>query len=277
MPAVLKKNKTLSQGGDRVWPKSTVVIETDRCKGCELCTTLCPQGILHMSREQSTFARLPSGSAGGPRGANAQAVRCACCFAPMSLAPPSTFTMSAGCVHRRRFHGKGAMGRQPGNCRSRHPRRRRGVLQLSHHARAELLEHMAAGCRSWAAPSCRLRAKSPPSIWYTKTRPVAGARAMSSSSSPGISLMQEGLSYIAASEVPVVLVDIMRGGRAWATSSRARAITSRLPAVPAGDFHPIVRATPASRKRSIWSTMPSRWPRNIVPSSSSQPTARSAR
>lgn len=41
---------------------------------------------------------------------------------------------------------------------------------------------------------------------------VAGARVMSSSSSPGISLMQEGLSYIAGSEVPCVLVDIMRGG-----------------------------------------------------------------
>ncbi len=40
----------------------------------------------------------------------------------------------------------------------------------------------------------------------------AGARVMTSSSSPGISLMQEGLSYIACSEVPVVLVNVMRGG-----------------------------------------------------------------
>ena len=40
----------------------------------------------------------------------------------------------------------------------------------------------------------------------------AGVRVMSSSSSPGMSLMMEGLSYIAGSEVPVVLVDIMRGG-----------------------------------------------------------------
>lgn len=40
----------------------------------------------------------------------------------------------------------------------------------------------------------------------------AGVRTMTSSSSPGISLMQEGLSYIACSEVPVVLVNIMRGG-----------------------------------------------------------------
>ena len=40
----------------------------------------------------------------------------------------------------------------------------------------------------------------------------AGARAMTSSSGPGISLMQEGISYIAAAELPCVLVNMMRGG-----------------------------------------------------------------
>jgi 2-oxoglutarate ferredoxin oxidoreductase subunit alpha len=40
----------------------------------------------------------------------------------------------------------------------------------------------------------------------------AGARAMTSSSGPGISLMQEGISYIAAAELPCVIVNMMRGG-----------------------------------------------------------------
>jgi 2-oxoglutarate ferredoxin oxidoreductase subunit alpha len=40
----------------------------------------------------------------------------------------------------------------------------------------------------------------------------AGARVMTSSSSPGISLKQEGISYIAGSEVPCVIVNMMRGG-----------------------------------------------------------------
>lgn len=39
-----------------------------------------------------------------------------------------------------------------------------------------------------------------------------GARAMTSSSSPGISLKQEGISYLAAAELPCVIVNIMRGG-----------------------------------------------------------------
>lgn len=41
---------------------------------------------------------------------------------------------------------------------------------------------------------------------------AAGKRAMTSSSSPGISLMQEGLSYIAGSDIPVLVVNIIRGG-----------------------------------------------------------------
>lgn len=40
----------------------------------------------------------------------------------------------------------------------------------------------------------------------------AGCRVFTSSSSPGISLMQEAVSYIAGAELPVVIVNIMRGG-----------------------------------------------------------------
>ncbi len=41
---------------------------------------------------------------------------------------------------------------------------------------------------------------------------AAGIRAMTASSGPGISLMQEGVSYLAGAELPCVIVDIMRGG-----------------------------------------------------------------
>jgi 2-oxoglutarate/2-oxoacid ferredoxin oxidoreductase subunit alpha len=40
----------------------------------------------------------------------------------------------------------------------------------------------------------------------------AGARVLTSSSSPGISLMQEGISYLAGAELPCVIVNIMRAG-----------------------------------------------------------------
>ena len=41
---------------------------------------------------------------------------------------------------------------------------------------------------------------------------LAGARAMTSSSSPGISLKQEGISYLVGNELPAVIVNMMRGG-----------------------------------------------------------------
>ena len=41
---------------------------------------------------------------------------------------------------------------------------------------------------------------------------AACARARTTSSSPGISLMQEGISYMAGCELPAVLVNVMRGG-----------------------------------------------------------------
>src|SRR5581483_8017302 len=41
---------------------------------------------------------------------------------------------------------------------------------------------------------------------------AAGARVMTASSGPGLSLMQEGMSYLAGSELPCVIVDVVRGG-----------------------------------------------------------------
>ena len=51
---------------------------------------------------------------------------------------------------------------------------------------------------------------------------VAGARAMTSSSSPGISLKQEGISYLAADELPAVIVDMVRGGPGMGNISPAQ-------------------------------------------------------
>lgn len=71
----------------------------------------------------------------------------------------------------------------------------------------------------------------------------AGFNAMSSSSSPGISLMQEGLSYIAGSEVPCVLVDIMRGGPGLGNIQPSQADYFQMTrSAGHGDYHPIVLA-----------------------------------
>lgn len=50
------------------------------------------------------------------------------------------------------------------------------------------------------------------SISMVQGAAVTGARAMTSSSSPGISLKQEGISYMAGHELPAVIVNMCRGG-----------------------------------------------------------------
>ncbi|MFH1000822.1 MAG: 3-methyl-2-oxobutanoate dehydrogenase subunit VorB [Bacteroidota bacterium] len=51
----------------------------------------------------------------------------------------------------------------------------------------------------------------------------AGKKVMTSSSSPGISLKQEGISYIAASELPCVIVNVVRGGPGLGTIQPSQA------------------------------------------------------
>jgi 2-oxoglutarate ferredoxin oxidoreductase subunit alpha len=79
----------------------------------------------------------------------------------------------------------------------------------------------------------------------------AGARVMTSSSSPGISLMQEALSYIAGSRVPCVVVDMMRGGPGLGNIAPAQSDYFQLTKGGGhGDYHPLVLA-PASVQEAV--------------------------
>ena len=79
----------------------------------------------------------------------------------------------------------------------------------------------------------------------------AGVRVMSSSSSPGVSLMLEGVSYIAGTEVPAVLVNVMRGGPGLGNIAPAQAdYNQAVHGGGHGDYQPIVLA-PASVQECI--------------------------
>ena len=58
----------------------------------------------------------------------------------------------------------------------------------------------------------------------------AGQRAMSASSGPGLSLMQEGISYMAGAELPGVIVDVVRGGPGLGNIASEQ-----------GDYHQVVK------------------------------------
>jgi len=79
----------------------------------------------------------------------------------------------------------------------------------------------------------------------------AGARVMTSSSSPGVSLMQEGISYIACSEVPAVITNIMRGGPGLGNVQPAQGdYFQAVKSAGHGDYHMIALA-PANVQEAI--------------------------
>jgi 2-oxoglutarate ferredoxin oxidoreductase subunit alpha len=78
-----------------------------------------------------------------------------------------------------------------------------------------------------------------------------GKRAMTASSSPGVSLMMEGISYIAGTEVPAVIVNVMRGGPGLGNIAPSQAdYYQMVKGGGHGDYFPIVLA-PASVQEAI--------------------------
>jgi pyruvate/2-oxoacid:ferredoxin oxidoreductase alpha subunit len=69
---------------------------------------------------------------------------------------------------------------------------------------------------------------------------AAGVRAMTASSGPGISLMQEGMSYMAGAELPCVIADIMRGGPGLGNIGPEH-----------GDYHQVVKGGGHGNYRTI--------------------------
>lgn len=114
----------------------------------------------------------------------------------------------------------------------------------------ELLEYM-----SWRMPELGrvfLQAESEvAAINMVYGAACTGKRVMTSSSSPGISLMQEGMSYIAGSQIPCVIVDVMRGGPGLGNILPSQGDYFQITrSAGHGDFHPIVLA-PSSVQEAI--------------------------
>lgn len=75
---------------------------------------------------------------------------------------------------------------------------------------------------------------------------ATGARVMTSSSSPGISLKSEGMSYLAGSDLPCVIINVQRGGPGLGGIQPAQSDYNQATKAPGhGDFHLLVYA-PAS-------------------------------
>jgi 2-oxoglutarate ferredoxin oxidoreductase subunit alpha len=114
----------------------------------------------------------------------------------------------------------------------------------------ELLEYMS--CRMPALGRAFVQAESElAAINMVYGAACAGFRTMTSTSSPGFSLMQEALSYIAGSEVPAVVVNVMRGGPGLGNIQPAQGdYFQMVKGGGHGDYSPIVLA-PATLQEAV--------------------------
>lgn len=114
----------------------------------------------------------------------------------------------------------------------------------------ELLEHLSARMPELGRPFVQAESELG-AINMVYGAACTGKRVMTSSSSPGVSLMMEGLSYIAGTEVPMVLVDVVRGGPGLGNIAPAQGDYNQIVHGGGhGDYHMIVLA-PASVQEAV--------------------------
>jgi len=172
-----------------------ITVDLTNCNGCGLCLDACPEpfGLLPQG-EESAFDPVDPGQLGGPRPYDAPTPE---------VRPDSVLALPA-----------------------REPMMLKGTYAVA-------IGALIAGCRhvfgypiTPSTEGAELMARVLPRLGGVFVQAVsevaavnmlygaggAGKRCMTFTSSPGFSLMQEGISYLIGAEVPAVFVDIMRGG-----------------------------------------------------------------
>ena len=215
-----------------------ITLDLTRCNRCGLCIDACPEPFgLRPQGEEAAFALLDPALLGGPRpydaptpGARARRHR----------RPARTLAA------RRQGHVRG--GRRCSSCRM--PAR----LRLPDHA-------VHGGGRADGEGPTALDGVFVQAVSEVATVNMmygaggAGKRCMTFTSSPGFSLMLEGISYMIGAEVPAVFVNIMRGGPGLGNIGPAQAdIKLACRGLGHGNTHAIV-LVPATPQEMLDSAM----------------------
>jgi 2-oxoglutarate/2-oxoacid ferredoxin oxidoreductase subunit alpha len=221
-------------------------VDTERCKGCALCVEFCPFQRLELSGELSAAGYHPV-VAGGPDLPGEAAAfthnfafwcpRCRYCelICPdAAIGLPDLGSRDGG--ERIRGAAGDALVRDfppldTANGTARRVPLGERLLMKGNEALAEAA--IKAGCRAYfgypitpaseiaaymaahlpAAGGVFLQSESEvAAINMTFGAAGTGARAMTATSSPGLSLMSEGVSFLSAAELPCLMVDVMRVG-----------------------------------------------------------------
>ena len=148
--------------------KGAIEVNTERCKGCQLCIIACPQKVIALAKKVNLH--------GYPYVEAVNEEACVGCASCGIVCPDGYFGYPIT-------------------------------------PQSEVIETLAEQ-KPWETTGMQVvQAESElASIYMVYGAAGAGKRAMTSSSSPGIALMQEGITYMAGAEVPGVFVNVQRGG-----------------------------------------------------------------
>ncbi len=169
--------------------KGAIVVDTERCKGCQLCIIACPQKVIALANKVNLH--------GYPYVEAVNEEACVGCASCGIVCPDGCIT-----VYRKKVEEYAAI-----RCGCD------GYFGYPITPQSEVIETLAE-LKPWETTGMQVvQAESElASIYMVYGAAGAGKRAMTSSSSPGIALMQEGITYMAGAEVPGVFVNVQRGG-----------------------------------------------------------------
>ena len=236
--------------------KGWIEVDEMYCKGCELCAHACPQGVMGLDMNALTSK--------GYHPIQLTGDGCTGCAICALVCPEAALTVyreqpARAMASRGSRVGDCNMTREllKGNNAMAEAAVRGGVQAYFGYPitpQTELLEYM-----SFRMPELGrtfLQAESEvAAINMVYGAACTGVRVMSSSSSPGVSLMMEGLSYIAGTELPVVLIDVVRAGPGLGNIAPSQGDYNQLVHGGGhGDYHVIVLA-PASVQEAIDQTV----------------------
>ena len=161
--------------------KGAIEVNTERCKGCSLCIIACPQKVIALANKVNLH--------GYPY---VEAVN------EEAMAEEREVVL---------MKGNEAIAHAAIRCGCD------GYFGYPITPQSEVIETLAE-LKPWETTGMQVvQAESElASIYMVYGAAGAGKRAMTSSSSPGVALMQEGITYMAGAEVPGVFVNVQRGG-----------------------------------------------------------------
>ena len=175
--------------------KGAIEVNTERCKGCSLCVIACPQKVIALANKVNLH--------GYPYVEAVNEEACVGCASCGIVCPDGCITVYRVVLMK----GNEAIAHAAIRCGCD------GYFGYPITPQSEVIETLAE-LKPWETTGMQVvQAESElASIYMVYGAAGAGKRAMTSSSSPGIALMQEGITYMAGAEVPGVFVNVQRGG-----------------------------------------------------------------